>query len=137
MMDPDFYEDDGDDFDELIDEAEEYVYDTYDTIFDTNDELDTGVMEELREEFQDDLDRDLNAMHMGMAFALGSEIADARSKNYEVDETTDRKNMEAVTKIVSLKSRHTPKRTLRPFEKYAAENSVWDKTYIDSLFDKD
>lgn len=114
MMDPDFYEDD--ESSSFIDK-EEYVYDTYDSIF-VDEESDPDVMSDLETEFQGELDRDLNAMHMGMAFALGEEIAEANRKNYEVDELTDAENMESVVRITALENRHTKKQNLRPFEQY-------------------
>jgi hypothetical protein len=90
-----------------------------------------GLIEELEAEFEEDLSMDdleheleedlggLDAADIGLAMSFADHLA---SRDYEVDENTDRENWEAVKKLVSLQSRHQqPKKKLRRFESYVQE----------------
>ena len=87
------------------------IYDTYDTIT------------ELEHLERRDLDG-IDAITMGMAFALSEEIREANREaqdesdysEYDVDENTDKENLEQIKRL-SLSSRFETRR-LRPFEQY-------------------
>jgi hypothetical protein len=92
--------------------GEDYLYDTYDQIIDTN----------MGERDQELFDR-MGPEEIGLAFALAEELHEEFDRDIDlylgvdVDEDTDRRNLEQITKLSSLQARHGKKR-LRPFEQY-------------------
>jgi hypothetical protein len=87
------------------------IYDTYDDVIG-------------HEHFEHDEPDGLDAINMGLAFALAEEIRDAGREDYseedyseyDLDENTDIENWKKAEKM-SLSSRHETRR-LRPFEQY-------------------
>lgn len=105
-MDPYFMYDDG--YDDGFEDGEEYVFDTYDQIVDENafDDIDPD-----RDENNYDLD--IDGTEMGLMGALAEEMA--AEGNYDLDENTDRENMERARRVSNATQTRS---NLRPFEQY-------------------
>ena len=110
-MDPDFYTEDHDNFEEGIgDEWSDNFFDNSDDLFDPFNELDIeGALHPDQ----------LNADQLGTALAFGETLSDDRDV-YDMDEGTDKENWEGVMKLYPLQGAYhsTDARSLSKFEQY-------------------
>jgi hypothetical protein len=106
-------------FDDQLDEDQ--TFDTYDRIVDED---------ELTDDKDDDFD--LRPEHLGLAFAFAETVVDGeKSKQYEVDEDTDRENWDAVQRLVALDTRHRSRKELRPFDQLVDDICKGKRSFLD------
>lgn len=120
MIDPNFFEDDDYSSDWYEHEEEECIFDTFDQVVD-NLEFDPEMQEP---------DGELDATSMGMALALAEAINDANDKKWDMDDNTDRENLE---KVQALSSRYASVngKPLRPFEEYINDICTGQRSIFD------
>ena len=104
----------------MSDCEEDYMYDTCDQIaddFDGFDEFDEVSASEDAPDYLEDFDP-LNAVAMGMAFALADEITESkRGAEYSLDEGIDEENRRLAS-LMTRASDNQERGRLRPFEQY-------------------